>query len=126
MKYKVGDIVKVVAKHTGPNGRLPHLFKIGSIVEVFEIDEEDNTYRCFEKSKPLNDNWLIESEMQLISEPNYRALYEQEKELRQALEAYMSLTEKTYSGNPMEKVHLAHYQQLKQQYNGQDTGTAQK
>lgn len=106
MKYKVGDKVKIIADSNS------HGFLIGEIVTIEKID--NRFYEVANYYVPETDVELHESA------PDYRALYEQEKALREAAEAVIN--ERPIGRIPYSEKFfkaLTHYQQLKQQYNGQ-------
>lgn len=120
MKYKVGDKVKIVS-----NTETNHGFEIGEIVLLTVVDSDGLPEKCHKLD--MSDWWYVGAGEvgQIDSEPlpNYRALYEQEKALHEALIGYVAALDIPTNHKPYEIDAWRNYQQLKQQY-GQDTGTA--
>lgn len=107
IKYKVGDKVKIIADSNS------HGFLIGEIVTIEKVDN-----RFYE----VANYYIPETDVELHeSAPDYRALYEQEKELREAAEDFIEKSPCDPDIYPEQIDAWNHYQQLKQQYNGKET-----
>lgn len=103
MKYKVGDRV-VVGNDSGEieNADNPIYVRV-----VFDKDKEKHPFSSISRLVPVD----------LLS-PDYRTLYEREKELREAAEKFIDESSCDPDIYPEQLQAWNHYQQLKQQYNG--------
>ena len=65
-KFKVGDVVKIISNSCG------HCFKIGDVVELYEINERKDMLRGKQKGNSRDfGNWIEFNEMELIKESTF-------------------------------------------------------